>query len=342
MEVEILQVTPASERADGVHYVRYAGWRDETRKSKGQGQPFRRPDGGVIAADLMNDHKLVIPSKALAIFRRPADGLVFNEQRNEWIDLRTYTGSHAELRRVSRPVDVEREYVRPAIERFAARTHRINKWGDRTGTTLNLQVGASSDDGIERRSDGVVASIQGFWRCFSNTTLSSAFDGLCRFTSVTVPKGATIDAADCTLLMNDITQDDADLSIFCEDTDDAATMGSGTNDLTNRTRTTASTAWVQSSIGLISVTTPDIASAVQEVVDRAGWASGNALAVYFRARTDLIAELEVVSYDASTIDAAKLDIDYTQNATFSATALSAATSLPGTPSTSSRTIQVSY
>lgn len=166
--------------------------------------------------------------------------------------------------------------------------------------TLNLQVGASSDDARENSGTmGLVAS---------TINIGGGQQLGFRFTNVTVPQAATIDSAILSLYLTSTDNDTPNgLTVGMEDVDDAATFASTTNNISDRTRT-STVNWNGTNIGsgwkAIDVTTP-----VQAVVNRAGWISGNAMAALLHGITG--ANVTIQTYDGNTSLAAKLDITYT-------------------------------
>lgn len=74
------------------------------------------------------------------------------------------------------------------------------------------------------------------------------------------------------------------LHIFCEDVDNSAPFATATNNVSSRTLTSASASWGVSVRWwrLGEYTTSQIRASVQEVVNRAGWQSGNYLGVILR------------------------------------------------------------
>lgn len=144
-------------------------------------------------------------------------------------------------------------------------------------TTLEISVAASADDGystsVGNFSSDTIVDLVG------NT--DRVFDSFYRFLNVTVPQGATIVAA----YLEVIASSSAALAnvltnIYADDTDDAvAPVGRVAH--ANKVRTTAFTAWDGPAAWVLGTTyqSPDIAAVIQEIVDRAGWKSGNALQV---------------------------------------------------------------
>lgn len=182
--------------------------------------------------------------------------------------------------------------------------------------TLTVQVAASSDDAAVNQTKSVYQETD-VWLVndSSKNGASQTYTVGLRFQSVTIPQGATINAATLDIYVRAI-KDDVNVDIHAEAADNAATFAS-TNTPEDRTRTTASVLW--SATGLTDGTTdawatsPDIASVVQEVVNRAGWTSGNSLAIICRGRIDagIIRTLQYMSYDGNTAKAAKLNVTYT-------------------------------
>ncbi len=176
-------------------------------------------------------------------------------------------------------------------------------------TVLNLQVSQGTDDGHEKDDTNVPQHT-------INEVNLGDFGSfltwiLCRFQNVTIPKGATINSATFTVVnQGGGAGDDADGTVYCEDIDDSPTISATDTDITGRTLTTASVSWLDLNIGVGNTSSPpDMASVIQEVVDRAGWASGNDLSVIGVPNTNgRILNFE--SYEQSTANAAKLDIDY--------------------------------
>lgn len=302
------------DREDGMLYVRYAGWRDETRKLQGKGtHRFRRPDGGEIVADVLNDQKIQIHARSgtrvrIRAANNPTRHMVHHLPSGTWVDLLTYDGPASDLEREPYAVDVARDYIRPAIERFMARTHASGKWGDRTGTTLNLQVGANNDDGWEQESTGNMDNAA-LVRHQSSTATSGRRYGFHRFTGVSVPVGATVNSA--TLSLTAFSNDDMNGTWYCEDADSATAWdGVSTGFVTSLVRTTASVSWIADSLGTIYVSR-DVTGPVAEVVARAGWSSGSAITLLCVPNSDALKAFDSEAYNSFPATAAKLDIDYT-------------------------------
>lgn len=179
-------------------------------------------------------------------------------------------------------------------------------------TTLNLQVAAGADDAYETADNTGFASNDAVVRIYSSSNAAVRRVGAFRFSSVTIPPGSTIIAATLSVWGENVTLDNPHCDLYCEDIDDSPDFATNA-DVIDRVRTTASVGWSVVGIGTSGYTAaPDIATLIQEVIDRVGWASANALTVIGVGRTDIVRSLTVHSYDGDPAKAAKLDITYTE------------------------------
>ena len=141
-----------------------------------------------------------------------------------------------------------------------------------------------------------------------------------RFTGVTVANAATINSATFKLTAQATYNAGANTVSYlvsAEASDNApALTATGAGELltsTARPRTTAvSSAWNQTSVTADTEYSIDITSVIQEIVNRVGWVSGNAILILVdtNTTTTLGEWQDYYSYDGSTTKAAKLDIDY--------------------------------
>ena len=177
-------------------------------------------------------------------------------------------------------------------------------------TTINRQVSANNDDAHEAQ-DGSSFNRGGFQvNGNSNSAVASRYIMGHRFTNVTVPKGAAILTAVIRIVCITDVADDPNVDIHAEDDDNAEDFLAAAN-VWGRSRTTASVAWTAVGIGSGSyVTSPEIKTVIQEVVNRPGWASGNALTILVKGKSDVNRTFNVEAHDASPSLTAKLDITY--------------------------------
>ena len=163
-------------------------------------------------------------------------------------------------------------------------------------TTVVYTPAASADDADQRGDAGAFSSTNTSLRAYAHTTASSRYHVGVRFPGVAVPRGAIVLAAH--FEPSTIAFDDPDVILYLHDHDDAPDFADvADEDVLSRTRTTASTVWDATNVGSGYVPSPDISAAVQEVVDRAGWASGQAMALVVISATDTITQLLFWSYD---------------------------------------------
>lgn len=134
--------------------------------------------------------------------------------------------------------------------------------------TLQVKVTDTADDGWEIEG-GLESSIVA-----AGSDGGVSFSAFFRFLNVTVPQGATIDSATLTVLITDVSGA-PDTTLYGVDVDDAAAFADPGNLPSAATKTTASADPDPAGTGTKVIT---ITTIVQEIVDRAGWASGNAMA----------------------------------------------------------------
>jgi hypothetical protein len=148
------------------------------------------------------------------------------------------------------------------------------------GVTFERRVVAGSDDAEEAATGGM---------SLTSSDLELVYDGSnqkvgMRFTSVAVPRGATITRAYLQFEADEAQSELTNLAIQGQAADNAAVFGTASGNISTRARTVASVAWSPPAWGLVSEAgpnqrTPELATVVQEIINRTGWASGNALAL---------------------------------------------------------------
>lgn len=171
--------------------------------------------------------------------------------------------------------------------------------------TLQVKITDTADDGVELV--GVVFFTDGFAAGVSDAYASLLY-GFLRFLNVTVPQGAGISSATLTLNIIDITGT-PDTTLYGVDADNAAAFADPGNLPSAASRTTASADPDPAGTGSHVIT---ITSIVQEIVDRAGWASGNAMAFVAIDNTGSGSHFWVgEDYEDAGTAEATLDITYT-------------------------------
>ena len=177
-------------------------------------------------------------------------------------------------------------------------------------TTFEARVVASLDD-VEQFAD------QSMYVNSSDLELihdsSDQIVGI-RWTGLTIPKGATITAAWIQFAAKESWPDATSLNFYGQASDAAPQFTSNTNDVGARARTSAFVNWVPVVWNVDEVganeRTPDLKSVVQEIVNRAGWASGNPLAIIINGTGHRTAW----AWDGNAALAPLLHIEYTTGA----------------------------
>jgi uncharacterized protein YjiK len=173
--------------------------------------------------------------------------------------------------------------------------------------TIEVRVAAGSDDAEERDLGSMY---------LTSTDLELVFDksdqtvGM-RFSGVHIPQGATIFDAYIQFKVDQANTVDTSLTIRGEYADNSSTFVSSSYNISSRPLTTVSTSWSPgpwTTIGEAGLNqqTPNIAWVIQEIVDRPGWMSGNALAVIITGTGERTAE----SYEGDQAGAPLLHIEY--------------------------------
>ena len=173
------------------------------------------------------------------------------------------------------------------------------------GGELTFPVTIDVDDSMEENPSGCLSSIIGGSPGTLNPNLIiDCLDAGMRFTGITIPQGTTITSAFIELVSRRATGGTTNTTIVGQDIGDASIIlapscptcfcgianpscfgfGSffiGTEDITGRTETSATVAWNNVPVAGtgVSLTSPDVSSIVQEIVDRADWESGNDLSL---------------------------------------------------------------
>jgi hypothetical protein len=125
---------------------------------------------------------------------------------------------------------------------------------------------------------------------------------------VTVPVGATINSATLYYKPYSTTRDDPGFNWYAEASDSASVFTTTGSSISSRSRTTAVTGDTATNIGTGSYRTVDVTAQVDEVTTRAGWASGNNIALI--ADASGAADIWILSYDSGS-GIWYVEIDYT-------------------------------
>jgi len=179
-------------------------------------------------------------------------------------------------------------------------------------TVVEVRVSASSDD-VEEFPSGYVHR--------TSPDLELIYDGRLqtvglRFAGVEIPQGATIVGAYVQFRAGETDSDAASLLIEGQAADDALTFASVSKNVTSRPRTGASVTWDPApwtAVGEAGLDqqTAGLVPVIQEIVNRPGWASGNALALIISGMDTRKRVAE--SYEGRPAGAPLLHIEYILN-----------------------------
>ena len=172
---------------------------------------------------------------------------------------------------------------------------------------VEVRVGAGADDAEEAPSGSVNLTSSDLELTFAN---GDQVVGM-RFANLAVPQGASIVSAYVQFQADEESFGETTLTIEGEAVDDAATFSSVDGDISVRPRTTSSVVWSPppwTTVGEAGSAqrTEDVASVIQEIVDRPGWAEGAALALIITGTGDRVAE----SFNGVAAAAALLHVEY--------------------------------
>lgn len=177
-------------------------------------------------------------------------------------------------------------------------------------TTLNLQVGATADDGF-------CVAVEEFYSSEVNLTIGNDdgahFDTYTRFTNITIPKAALIISAHLTFTAQaNYSADTVRIKLSANDADNA-TAPTDCATLAAKARTSAQTDWDFTTDWTTDdeYDSPDFKASIQKVIDRSGWSYGNALMIHIDddgSSTD--ARRDPHDYSSDSAKATKLTIVY--------------------------------
>jgi len=205
--------------------------------------------------------------------------------------------------------------------------------------TLNLEVNASADD-AQQNDDVSTTDYTDTKVTMRRNTAGTAQrkHGGVIFNNVTLAQGTTVDSAYLSLYLEDASKVSLYCTVYGNDVDDADDFSTEDN-IDNRTMTTASTSVAESSMGSAPgySSTIDVTSAVNEILARVSWASGNSLGLMLIADEGADASCRFNTYDEGDGNYTKLDITYSSVTD----APDAPTNLTATP-TSSDAITVAW
>lgn len=162
-------------------------------------------------------------------------------------------------------------------------------------TTLELQVESSNRDGYQDGSGNTYISVTLAAVTGPNGWFAGAVE------DVTIPPGSTINSAEVDFYVHSTTYDDFVAHVHLELAANPAvlTAGSGNYNISGRSLTTNYVNVNATSVGEGWYTVTGLASALQEVVNLGGWASGNPVNVIVDAQSGISLQLRFQDYSGN-------------------------------------------
>ena len=171
-----------------------------------------------------------------------------------------------------------------------------------------IRVAASSDDAEENASGRVGTTSSDL-----EVTYDRSFQTVgMRFSGTAIPAGANIVNAYIQFQTDETQSVATSLTIQGEDTDNAGSFLKETRNISSRPRTAAAVSWFPPAWTTVGEAgpnqrTPDITSVIQEIVNRPGWSSDNAMVLIITGTGERVAE----SYDGNSAGAPLLHVEFT-------------------------------
>ena len=152
---------------------------------------------------------------------------------------------------------------------------------DNSSVTIDRPVQVGADD-VDEVQDGTVTRTGGDIELGTDHGIPTT-NGL-RFAGLAIPAGSTISSAYVQFTVDETGKDATSLLFKAQSADDAPPFTTAAFSVSSRTRTTNSVSWTPPQWLTLEAAgsdqrTPDLSAVLQEVVNRPGWTSGNALAI---------------------------------------------------------------
>lgn len=213
--------------------------------------------------------------------------------------------------------------------------------GPATNYTVERRLYGSNNDAEQRVSNGAMD--------LTSSDLELIRDGGndqvvgLRFNNLLIPQGATITSATITFEADEAHVGATNLTLRGQAHDNAPAFTTAVNNISTRATTTASVAWntVPSFVIDNTYTSPDVSTIVQEIVNRAGWVTGNEMVFVVSGTGTRVAE----AYDGEMDATPYLQVQYSMPATALTTYIvqvETADLSPGATLTSPGTVAISF
>lgn len=189
--------------------------------------------------------------------------------------------------------------------------------------TITSQILAGADDGTwHNEGAGSISAGSSLIRIGDADSLDFNRSAWLRFTNITVPAGATITAASIQVRAVGLSGAIPAMTIDGNDIDNAVapTSRSQVNALAH---TSAAVSWTPPSwTATLPYTTSNLSTIIQEIVDRPGWSSGNAMLLFMKDTntSNVVGQISFDAFEGSPANAAILSVTYDSGVTPTANA----------------------
>ena len=178
------------------------------------------------------------------------------------------------------------------------------------GSTVSYRISSSMDDVEQNGTNGSIYTNSSDLELVADGSRGNQIIGL-RFTGVAVPVNATITGAYIQFTCDETNSGSTNLTIHGHDVGNSVAFTTSTNNVSNRTSTSASVNWSPAAWNTVGQSgsnqrTPELKAIIQEIVSRGDWNSGNAMSFKITGTGERTAE----AYDGTSASAPQLVITY--------------------------------
>ena len=210
---------------------------------------------------------------------------------------------------LDRPTDTWYMFYQPESDPrpYGLRTAKMGPPADPNNLDIRVDLGGND---VEEQQGGPVVMTSSDLELVVDPSLGQQLVGL-RFGSIPVPQGAGITSAYVQFKTDEASSGATNLLVQGDASDNAAGFGT----VSTRNRTTASVGWAPPPWSVVGESgpdqrTPDLSSIIQEIVNRPGWVSGNAVVLIFSGSGARTAE----SFEGDPTGAPLLHIEFSGQA----------------------------
>ena len=177
-------------------------------------------------------------------------------------------------------------------------------------STLEVRVATGNDDAEEAEGGSMYRNSSDLELVYDTWSNQNSQEVGMRFLNVTIAQGKEIKNAYIRFTADETSSSSVTVTIHGEDIDDAAQFGSNSNNISSRTKTSASVDWTPDSWSSAGAThdSPDLTTITQEIINRSSWSSGNDM-VFIVTGTGT-GKRTAESYNGSSSKAPLLHIEY--------------------------------